>query len=61
MRSKGFLPSTVYIRNMPGRAIGQRVVWSLDWVFSREYVEECRRASLIVELMVVLMTMEMRR
>ena len=56
MRSEGFLPSTVNIRKMPGRAIGQRVVWSLDWVFSREYVEECLRA-----LLIVLRTIVMRK
>ena len=61
MRSEAFLPSTVTIGNMPSLAIGQRVVGSLDRVFSREYVEECRRALLIVEISIVLRIMVMRR
>ena len=51
------MPSTVNIRNIPGLDIGQRVVWSLDWVFSREYVEEYPRALLVVEILIVLRTM----
>ena len=61
MRSEGFLSSTVNIKNMPGRAIGQREVWSHDWIFSRDYVEECRRALLIVEIFIVLRTILMRK
>ena len=57
----GILPSAVNIRNMPGLAVGQRVVWSLDWVFSREYMEECPRALLVVEILIVLRTMVIRK
>ena len=46
---------------MPRRAIGQGVVWCLDWVFSREYVEECPRALLIVEILIVFRTIVMRK
>ena len=53
------MPSTVNIGNMPGLAIGQRVVWSIDRVFLREYVEECPRALLVFDILIVLRTMVM--
>ena len=46
---------------MPSLAIGQRMVWSLDRIFLGEYVEECPRALLVVEILIVLRTMVMRK